>query len=86
MLEAEAGRSGVWDTGAGAGTPAPGRRNADADGASLIGVPTVGGDGSPPRGVPKRGTSSSTIMWDVKPFDVGDVFIASGLAAKNSGD
>lgn len=34
------------------GTPAPGRRNAEADGASLIGVPTVGVDGSTTRGVP----------------------------------
>ena len=34
------------------GVLAPGRRNAEAEGASLIGVPTVGVDGSAPRGVP----------------------------------
>ena len=52
--EADAGKMGVCGaTAAGTtGVLAPGRRNAEAEGASLIGVPTVGVDGSAPRGVP----------------------------------
>lgn len=68
--------------------PAPGRRKAEAEGASLIGVPTVGVEGSPPRGVPWRGTTSSTLMRDddANTLEVGEVFMASGLDAMNSGD
>lgn len=44
------------------GVAVPPRRNAAAEGASLIGVPTVGVDGSPRMGVPWRGATSSTLM------------------------
>ena len=65
----------------------PGRRKAEAEGASLIGVPTVGVDGSAPRGVPWRGTSSSTLMRDEEANKFGEgEGMASGLAPRNSGD
>ena len=67
-----AGCSGDGVTGA----PAPGRRNADVEGASLMGVPTVGVAGSE-----CLGPSSSTAMRDadgLKPitaFDGGEELV-----------
>lgn len=68
----------------------PPRRNADAEGASLIGVPTVGVEGSARIGIPLRGATSSTLMRDEgegppKTLDAEDE-MGSGLAALKSGD
>ena len=81
----EAGRSATGCTaGATGAPPAPGRRKADAEGASLRGVPTVGVEGSA-----WRGTRSSTFIRDadeLNPIEGGEGLATSGLADMNSGE
>ena len=69
---------GCDPAGATGGPPTPGRRNADVEGASLIGVPTVGVAGAP---------SSSTFMRDTDVVNPVNEFDAGvGLAASPGDD